>query len=506
MKTQKKVDLTLSNAKTISSETKAEDTIKKIKVSQIKKKRNIFVRERLNLDAIERYKILYELGKTKPFVVQKGTNILLDGWHRLEAVKALGIAEVEIIEKDIPDSELLAESYRLNKGHGVPLNRTERNMMIVRLRFEENRTLEYIAKIVDMSISGVKRVCDDFSNFSPKKSKVDLRKKADSKEIIKAYSEGVKQKEIAGRFQISEGRVSQVIGQFGKWREKGKVNMLRYFGAFRALFATALCDGLFETSKLEFRKEGVFAKKYDHRHGTAVFAFFSKYWFAWYEVKEEIDVLCPYWLFKLFSARWMKESSFSSENKVTGGYPMGVSFTEGWVHMTSTRQEFQKRLSPVGHEPFPQKIEIDEKGFVKGLDMKIQVKPHDLTGIGTEDTFVQLRLKDGKLKVDCMMEHEWSASKVITPLKIEGEAFRVSRGVNSKPFSKALKICRWAIAPGPTMLSGSVWISFFRHNPTTIITALPHEIALSRAEHLSQYDPIYHAPWFIHYVIGGKEV
>ena len=122
----------------------------KVEISEIKKKRDVFPRVRLNEDAIERYMTLYEQGKTKALTVQKGTKVLIDGFHRLEALKRLGKEYVGVEDRDLPDSELLVEAYLMNKGHGVPITREERNNLIIKLRFDQERTLEEIAKTVDL--------------------------------------------------------------------------------------------------------------------------------------------------------------------------------------------------------------------------------------------------------------------------------------------------------------------------------------------------------------------
>jgi ParB-like chromosome segregation protein Spo0J len=121
-----------------------------VSVDKIVVDKKIWIRKNYNKDAIERYKEWYESGKSKPLVVQAGTLKLIDGFHRLQALKELGIKKVEVIEKSIPDNLLRAEALKLNLEHGIPLTKEERNEIIKKLYVEDNLTQTEIAKIVGL--------------------------------------------------------------------------------------------------------------------------------------------------------------------------------------------------------------------------------------------------------------------------------------------------------------------------------------------------------------------
>jgi len=462
----------------------------KVKISEIKKKREVFLRDRLNQDAIERYMELYKQGKTKAIVVQKGTKVLIDGYHRLEALKRLGEEYVEVEERVIPDSKLVIEAYRLNEANGVSISRKERNNLIIKLKFDLEMKHVEIAKIVNVSIGTITRICDNFIIFNSKKTKVDLRKKTDSKEIIKAYQEGIKQREIAGKFHISEGRVSQIVAKHGKWKEKGKVNIFSSPKDFMLVFKVALGNGLFETSVLELKKEGIFIRENKSDKNMVLLAFFSKHFFGSYEVKEEINVLCDETLSNYFDSR-------KTDQWLTWGDDVTASFDEEHAYigaMEKTDSMVTLRFEPIDDKKFRPNIPIDENGFVKIVHVKFCVHPWDFLGMGIEEQITISLVENNKLKVDCVMPHHWKASKVITPLKIEGERFPLVLDVPSDKLSRVLKLADNMESALKNRGRGTqTWICFFKDKPYVVLTILespetPHGIS---------------RPWFVNFLIGS---
>jgi site-specific DNA-methyltransferase (adenine-specific) len=134
---------------------------KTIEVKKIKKDEQYQFRiEELNKDAIERYKDMYKSGTTEPLVIQKGTNILIDGFHRFDAIKELKYKLIDVVELDVLDEELKTTAFRLNAKHGIPPTKEERDKIIVELR-EQKKTQEEIGALIGLSQNRIAEILKD---------------------------------------------------------------------------------------------------------------------------------------------------------------------------------------------------------------------------------------------------------------------------------------------------------------------------------------------------------
>lgn len=176
-----------------------------IKIDKILNDNALFIRDNYSQDAVERYKQMYESGKTKPIIVQAKTYKLIDGFHRLKALTELKKQDVEVIEEDIPDKELLAESIKLNLEHGIPLNESERDKNIGRLYEESEQTQEDISEVFHLSQNHVSEILKSLGI-----SKTDKIKPP----TIKEFLAGKKPVEITKLLGISAGYVSQILKGF----------------------------------------------------------------------------------------------------------------------------------------------------------------------------------------------------------------------------------------------------------------------------------------------------
>src|ERR1051325_7070977 len=88
-------------------------------------------RERLNEETIIRY--MESFASLPPVRVQDGTNVVIDGYHRVEAAVRLGLETVPVKQEPIPDEELKLVAGLANVSHGQPLSRAERNSLAVAL-------------------------------------------------------------------------------------------------------------------------------------------------------------------------------------------------------------------------------------------------------------------------------------------------------------------------------------------------------------------------------------
>jgi hypothetical protein len=114
-----------------------------VSISDIATRKDWQVRFKIDRGTVQRYATAYRSGgKLPPIKLAKigGTLVLVDGWHRLEAVKFNGGAriEAEVIEATDQDAQWLAASANLQ--HGRPLKKKElRNAFRAYVRSGQHR-------------------------------------------------------------------------------------------------------------------------------------------------------------------------------------------------------------------------------------------------------------------------------------------------------------------------------------------------------------------------------
>jgi len=126
-------------------------TGRRVDILDLKICRDLFIGFRLDEDEVQRYMELYRSGWEKAIRVQAGTNVVIEGFHRIEACKRLGLKKILVELVEVDDKDLRALAYKYNRPHGVPLTREERNNLIVKLYFEDGKTQQQIADLVGLS-------------------------------------------------------------------------------------------------------------------------------------------------------------------------------------------------------------------------------------------------------------------------------------------------------------------------------------------------------------------
>jgi len=159
---------------------------------------------------------MYRAGKEKAIKVQKGTNRVIDGFHRVEAAKRLELKKILAETLDVKDSDLRAEAYKHNRSHGVPISREERNKLIKDLYFEDGKTQQQIADLVGLSQNRISEilalsVSDNANNPADKRRELS---REDYVVIARLVLGGEKQTIIAEKFGVSQGRISQIWAEF----------------------------------------------------------------------------------------------------------------------------------------------------------------------------------------------------------------------------------------------------------------------------------------------------
>jgi len=183
----------------------------KIRVDRLVTDDSFIIRRGLDQDAILRYRDLLRENSSCPALkVQKGSLRVIDGWHRLRAAKEEGIKELGCEVLDVPDSELRALSYQFNRKHGVPISLEERNRTIEALHIKDGKTQEQIAEIIGLSQG---RIAQILQNIRANNTKLELTREKQIA-IIRLILKGEKQTDIAKRFDISDGYVSQIKSKY----------------------------------------------------------------------------------------------------------------------------------------------------------------------------------------------------------------------------------------------------------------------------------------------------
>ncbi|MDD5529542.1 MAG: hypothetical protein PHX21_05870 [bacterium] len=168
-------------------------------------------REGYNGDAISRYEELYTSGKTKPLLIQKGTNRIIDGFHRNSALIRRGIEKVDVEEIDVSNSDIRAEIYRCNAAHGVPYSKEERNKLIEDLYIKDRKTQEQISEIIGIAQSTVSAIIGNI-----KTDNADKRQTLNDKDMATAYEllkNGETQESIAKKLGVSQSTLSERLAK-----------------------------------------------------------------------------------------------------------------------------------------------------------------------------------------------------------------------------------------------------------------------------------------------------
>lgn len=110
-------------------------------------------RAKLCEETVIRY--MDSFGSLPPVRVQAGTNVVIDGYHRVEAAVRLGLEDLLVAVEEIDDEALRLEAGLANVSHGQPLTRAERNRLAVALVSAYGKPREEVAKLLGMSPSAV---------------------------------------------------------------------------------------------------------------------------------------------------------------------------------------------------------------------------------------------------------------------------------------------------------------------------------------------------------------
>lgn len=192
---------------------------RKVALASIAIDSRLVIRDRLDEDAVARYTQMYQAGLSRALVVHKGTMRLLDGHHRLEAAKRAGLTEVWVEEREGHEADLLAEVYRANRSHGVPLSTAERDRLIRRLYLECGWTQARIAQLVGLTQQGVSHILSVRGTSSCNVDKRQRLRDEDMPAVARLLLGGATHEEVAERFGVAR---STVTARWNDFRDEVK--------------------------------------------------------------------------------------------------------------------------------------------------------------------------------------------------------------------------------------------------------------------------------------------
>lgn len=148
----------------------------RMKLIDITLDRQLFPREELDQEAVARYRDAYELGEQlPPLIVQQGTGILLDGWHRHNALTEIGADDVEIEAHVVPDDvPLLLYAAGLSSRHGVVLSNKAKREVAKRVYSVAATPVEAIAAQLAVHRTTVDRWLEPLVEEQKNREKYDL--------------------------------------------------------------------------------------------------------------------------------------------------------------------------------------------------------------------------------------------------------------------------------------------------------------------------------------------
>ena len=181
--------------------------IKEIPIEYIETDEKIVsIRNAQSEEAIGRYMEKYESGTSKPISVKEIDRqhyILIDGHHRIEAIKRLKKRKIDAEIIDIFSKELYSKAVEKNVEHGVSLTNEEEENILINL-FEEGKTQEQIAKVFHVNQPAIAKRIKKIEKLD-----IFLRNKINISTVNELLLEK-KQTEVANIYNITQGRVSQI--------------------------------------------------------------------------------------------------------------------------------------------------------------------------------------------------------------------------------------------------------------------------------------------------------
>lgn len=170
----------------------------KVKISSVKIPK-LYCRTEVDSDTVFLY--MQNIDNLPPIEINR-SNKLINGRHRLQAHKNLGLEEIEVIVRDVSDKEIFIKSIETNRKQGKQLTSYDRRHSANELYKQDITDLKEISKILSVSYETVVKWTAKLRN--------EIKEERDKK-VIKLSEQGKTQEEIAEEFCIERSRVSQIV-------------------------------------------------------------------------------------------------------------------------------------------------------------------------------------------------------------------------------------------------------------------------------------------------------
>ncbi|OAT83720.1 helix-turn-helix domain-containing protein [Desulfotomaculum copahuensis] len=170
-----------------------------MKITEIIADESIYPRAEIAPDTVARYREALEAGAKLPPLVVMPDGRLLDGRHRLEACRQLGVETVEVVVEDPTDPD--ARAVELNLRHGRPLTRQE--LREAARRWYGKRLVVEIAGLLGVTRQTVQNWVADLAT-EREDARSEIRGKA-----LEMRAEGMTQEEVAEKLGVPQQTISR---------------------------------------------------------------------------------------------------------------------------------------------------------------------------------------------------------------------------------------------------------------------------------------------------------
>ncbi len=184
-----------------------ENKIKEIPIEYIETDEKIVsIRNTQSEEAIVRYMEKYESGTSKPISVKEIDRqhyILIDGHHRIEAMKRLKKRKIDAEVIDVSDKDIYSKAVEENVEHGVSLTKEEEKDIIINF-IKDGKSHEEMSSVFHVGRTAItNRIKRDPLLRKLQSDKINIP-------TVNELLQDKKQGEVANNYDITQGRVSQI--------------------------------------------------------------------------------------------------------------------------------------------------------------------------------------------------------------------------------------------------------------------------------------------------------
>jgi ParB-like chromosome segregation protein Spo0J len=159
-----------------------------------------------------------------PIKVQKDTFILIDGLHRLNAMKAAGMLNVPVEEVECDDIELALEAYKSNSLHGLMLSTEDRHLACKKMLkwlqshgMTKELALDAISAATGYSRSYIEKITRESDDPRAKRIPAETRQR-----IVEEVKSGKSLRSVAREFGVTHDAVADIVASADEAEEESE--------------------------------------------------------------------------------------------------------------------------------------------------------------------------------------------------------------------------------------------------------------------------------------------